>query len=101
MRVSNMNEAEAICYLGNVLAVIASDGLLSPAEESFLDSVRARIGATKTTLKKARSATGHAQIGMNALSRFSNRAQNLEDMIEAAMLDNQLSAEEKNLLAGR
>lgn len=94
-----MNEHNQLLYLKNLFAVAHADGIVTPAEESFIESCRTRIGAKKSTFNKARKEAGDHKLNIQSIGRYSNRVQNLEDLIELAMCDDDLHENEKKQIA--
>lgn len=94
-----MTEPEKIRYLRNALVIAHADKALASEEDQHLEEIRSNIGATKTQLRKARQDIGSHTIDLAPLTRFSIRVKNLEDMIELALADGTLDANEKRLLA--
>lgn len=94
-----MKDQDQLLYLKNLFVIAHSDGIVTPAEELFIESCRTRIGARKTLFNKAGKEAGDHTIDVKSLTRYSTRVQNLEDMIELAMCDDELHESEKKLIA--
>lgn len=95
-----MNDKQHTDYLENILRVIRADDVLAPEEEQFIELVRVRIGAKKRSLSAAQKAASEAETtpSLASFDRFSIRIANLEDMIEATLVDGEVSPSEKSLL---
>lgn len=94
-----MEESEQLQYLTNVLSIAHSDDELAASEERQIECIRVAISAKKSVLNKARKHLSTSTPSLESIERFSDRMRCLEDMIECALADNDLSGDERLLIA--
>lgn len=95
---SDLTGEERELYLRNLVIVARADGRLEPPEKAIIERACAAIGASRRELKAALSTFGEPDVHVEALRRFSTRVRNLEDMIEVAICDGEMSDAERELL---
>ncbi len=85
-------------YLRNLIVLARADGAIHPREVAVLERVSAEIGASPQELQSVRNELGEPQLEWAGLPRLSTRIRNLEDMVEVALADQQLSENERLFL---
>jgi len=91
----NLSDEEKIIYLANLVAVSRADGSVSPNETHAIEAAQKRIGATKTSLRKADTLAQSDGFALSAVGSFSFRVANLEDMMAVSLADGSLDQTEK------
>lgn len=94
----NLSEEEKIVYLANLVAVSRADGSVSPNETHEIEAAQKRIGAKKTTLRKAATLAQNDGFAPAVIGSFSARISNLEDMIAVSLADGALDNAEKPVI---
>lgn len=90
-----MTNEEKVFYLSNLIFVAGVDRVVREIEARTIESIRREIGASESALKKALQAVAHGSHEVTPVGRFSEKVQNLEDMILVAISDGEISKSEK------
>ena len=90
-----MTKKDNVTNLANVAAISAVDGKVTPEEGGAIQSIQKEIGAEETDLQRALTTVAKGNYNITPTGRFSERIQNLEDMVFVAISDGKFSKEEK------
>lgn len=86
---------EKIIYLANIIAIARADGSISPLEVEAIEKAQKNIKARKTELKKAYKMAESNDFEINPLGHWSDKVNNLEDMIFVSAVDGLIDNKEK------
>ncbi len=81
-------------YLANVWAVACADNIISDSERAAVEEVCSGIGGKKSDLKKAETLAQSEAFAPRPIGRFSDKVQNIEDMIYVSLADGELGEDE-------
>jgi hypothetical protein len=93
-----LSSEDTVLYLANVVFVARVDGVLTPAEEAGLESIRVGLGAKKGDFTRAARTAESSQFTPQPVGRLSDRVRNLEDMLLVALTDGELPTQERDVL---
>jgi uncharacterized tellurite resistance protein B-like protein len=86
---------EKIIYLANIVSIARADGNISPKETEAIEKVQKTIEARKTELNKAYKVAESQDYEINPVGHWSDKINNLEDMIYVSMVDGLIDDKEK------
>ncbi len=93
-----LDDRQLITYLANVLHVARADGVLTPQEQSTMESIRLATGAKKGPYTAASRAAESPSYSLLPVGTFATRVANLEDMFRISFSDGDIFGAEKSLL---
>jgi len=85
-------------YLRNLVIVARSDGRVEDPESAALRRACDGIDGSDEELQRALSTFGEPDVDVDGFERFSTQARNLEDMIEIAICDGEMTEREREIL---
>ena len=96
-----MDKQQAVDYLGNIYAVLASDGDVERSESRVFEVIAKEIGAGFFERKKAIEAYEETKATATLSGRWSDKVRNLEDMLFAAYCNGALAPDEKAIVVAQ
>src|SRR5690606_38913315 len=94
-----MTDDEKKTYMTNLIALAKADEVVVLEESTFLGRVAKRLDVDRTLIAGLLGGELESMtIDLQPLTRFSDRARCLEDMIELAMIDGDVALNEKKVL---
>ncbi len=84
-----------VFYLANVIKLAQTDGKMNPKAQLALKEICKRLKVDKEILKKAARAVSAGGYMLMPVGRFSDKVQNLEDMLFVALVDGEFSEAER------
>ncbi len=88
-----------VYYLANVIKLAQTDGKMNPKAQLALKEICKRLKVDKEILRKAAGAVSGSYVLM-PVGRFSDKVQNLEDMLFVALVDGEFSEAEREQIQG-
>ena len=85
----------AVVYIANILKLVQTNGALQAQGQGALARVCQRLPVDQSTLDDAAGMLAGGDYVMTPVGRFSDKIQNLEDMLYVGLADGELSADEK------
>ena len=96
-----MDKQQAVDYLVNIYAVLASDGDVERSESRVFEVIAKEIGAGFFERKKAIEAYEETKATATLSGRWSDKVRNLEDMLFAAYCNGALAPDEKAIVVAQ
>ena len=96
-----MDKQQAVDYLVNIYAVLASDGDVERSESRVFEVIAKEIGAGFFERKKAIEAYEETKATATLSGRWSDKVRNLEDMLFAAYCNGALAPDEKGIVVAQ
>ena len=96
-----MDKQQAVDYLVNIYAVLASDGDVERSESRVFEVIAKEIGAGFFERKKAIEAYEETKATATLSGRWSDKVRNLEDMLFAAYCNGALARDEKAIVVAQ
>ena len=96
-----MDKQQAVDYLVNIYAVLASDGDVERSESRVFEVIAKEIGAGFFERKKAIEAYEESKATATLSGRWSDKVRNLEDMLFAAYCNGELAPDEKAIVVAQ
>lgn len=87
-----------ITYLANIIHIVQRDGRFDPAEQEALGEICKRLGTTEAQMAEALEKAAADEYQLAPVGRFSDKIQNLEDMLFVAMVDGDMTPPEKSAM---
>jgi len=91
-----LSEAEQITYLANI--IFAAGGSLNERQQAVFAQIQDKIGAKKTSLTKAMARAKSSNFSATPTGLLGDQVSNLGDMLYVAILDGDLSLNEKEIV---
>jgi len=91
-----ISEGLIVTYLANIIKISRMDGEFTPEEQKAVEDILRRLGAKEKDLREALRYVARNGHTMTPVGRFSDKIRNLEDMLFVAVVDGDLSTDEKN-----
>ncbi len=86
---------QLVVYIANIIKMKQFNTQLTHREQNALEKICAKLKVDNGTLEKAMALVVRGEHTLTPVGRFSDRVQNLEDMLFIALLGGELSESEK------
>ena len=86
---------DKVIYLANIVSIARADGSISPKEIEAIETIQKSIKARKTELTKAYNTAESQNYEINPVGHWSDKVNNLEDMIFVSAIDGTIDNKEK------
>lgn len=90
-----VNSELAVVYLANMIKISRMDGDLNPLEQEALEKACDKLFVDAKTIAEAVKAVARGDHRVTPVGRLSDKIRNLEDMLFVALIDGELTGDEK------
>lgn len=93
-----LTREQLVPFIANVIKAAAADGTIVRGEMRVIQKIGERISADEAMMMEAIELVTRGDYRLTPVGRFSDKVKNLEDMMLSAMIDGELSEEEKKVI---